>query len=75
MSDLRLSQTSDFFNKENPLEEEIYMVLEEMDIETCGDVAQYLNTISPRLTICPKCQVDDFTHMEGCELNKRWNPE
>lgn len=72
---LRLKDTSHFFTKDNPISEEIYLVLEEMDINTAGNVKKYLNTISPNLTVCPKCHVDDFTHMESCEFNQRWNPK
>lgn len=73
--ELRLKEKSHFFTKDNPINEEIYLVLEEMDIETMGDVRDYLNTINPNLTVCPKCHVDDFTHVESCEFYKRWNSE
>ena len=72
---LRLFVRSHFFTQDNPVSEEIYRVLEEMDFETGGEVAQYLNSISSNLTVCPKCGIYDFTHAEGCEFNKRWNPE
>lgn len=72
---LRLKPGSHFFTEENSVSDEIYLVLEEMDIETVGEVAKYLNTISPNLTICPKCGVDDFVHMETCEFYKRWKSE
>jgi hypothetical protein len=72
---LRLKEQSHFFTKDNPIEDEIYLVLEEMDIESGGGVAEYLNSINPNLTVCPKCRVDDFTHIESCEFYKRWNPE
>lgn len=73
--ELRLKEKSHFFTKDNPINEEIYLVLEEMDIETMGDVRDYLNSINPNLTVCPKCHVDDFTHVESCEFYKRWNSE
>lgn len=69
---LRLSPKSYFFINEKPVPEEIYLVLEEMDIETAGGVREYLNTINPNLTVCPKCHVDDFTHVESCEFYQRW---
>lgn len=71
----RLKRDSPFYTEDNPISEEIYMVLEEMDIDTAGSVAQYLNTISPSLTVCPKCHVDDFVHVESCEFYKRWKPK
>lgn len=74
LSHLRLKEQSHFFTKDNPIEDEIYLVLEEMDIESGGGVAQYLNTISPNLTVCPRCRVDDFTHVENCEFYERWKP-
>lgn len=73
--ELRLKERSHFFTKDNPIEEEVYLVLEEMDIESVGGVSKYLNTISPSLTVCPKCHVDNFTHVESCEFYKRWKPE
>jgi hypothetical protein len=51
-----------------PISEEIYLVLCEMDVETCGKVAKYLNTINPALTVCPRCHVDDFVHTENCNF-------
>lgn len=72
---LRLSPVSNFYTEDNPISVEVYMVLEEMDIETVGEVREYLNTISPNLTVCPKCHVDDFVHVASCELYKRWKPE
>lgn len=71
---LRLKAGSDFYTKENPVSIEVYLVLEEMDIDTAGEVGKYLNTISPNLTVCPSCHVDDFVHVEGCKLS-RWNNE
>lgn len=73
--ELRLKEKSHFFTKDNPISEEIYLVLEEMDIETMGDVRDYLNSINPNLTVCPKCHVDDFTHVESCEFYKRWKDD
>lgn len=71
----RLNRNSFFYTADNPIQEEIYLVLEEMDIDSGGSVVQYLNTISPNLTVCPKCHVDNFTHVESCEFYKRWKPE
>lgn len=72
---LRLKEGSHFFTQNNSVPEEIYLVLEEMDIETVGEVRKYLNTIAPNLTVCPKCRVDDFVHVESCEFYQRWNPK
>lgn len=30
-----------------------------------------LNRNAPNLTVCPECQVDDFAHIEGCNLGRR----
>lgn len=72
---LRLKSGSHFFTENNSIPEEIYLVLEEMDIESDGEVCSYLNSISPNLTVCPKCHVDDFTHVDSCEFYKRWKPQ
>ena len=31
-------------------------------------VEQITNRFNPNSTVCPKCCVDDFQHVEGCEL-------
>jgi hypothetical protein len=65
-NNLRLGQLGD-----NPINEEIYLVLEEMDIETNYDVSKFLNSQGyANLTCCPYYHVDDFTHVEGCKLNR-----
>ena len=71
---LRLKVKSHFYTQNNPISEEVYLVLEEMDGDSAGLVREYLMTIAPNLTVCPKCHVDDFVHREGCELS-RWNRE
>ena len=72
---LRLKENSHFFTKDNSISEEVYLVLEEMDIETGGEVGRYLNTMNPNLTVCPKCHVDDFVHVASCEFYQRWKPD
>ncbi len=60
---------------ERPINEEIFLILEELDIESMYEVSNYLNSNGlSKLTICPKCHIDDFTHVKGCELD-RFNPE
>lgn len=73
--ELRLSPDSNFHTQNNDIKDEIYRVLEEMDIDSAGQVGRYLNTVSPNLTVCPKCHVDDFVHVESCEFYQRWNPK
>lgn len=64
--DLRLGN----IHYDTPITREVYLILEELDIERGGEVTQYLNSITPRLTICPNCGVDDFTHMQDCEMDR-----
>lgn len=71
--ELRLFKSSYFYSQENSIEDEIYLVLEEMDVDTAGKVNKFLNNIYPNLTVCPYCHVDDFVHTENCKLGKRWN--
>ena len=66
MDRLRLKKLGD-----NPINEEIYLILEEADIESLGEVAKFLNESGkPSMTVCPVCKVDDFIHVEGCSLNR-----
>lgn len=70
MDTLRLKNLGD-----NPINEEIYLILEEADIESLGEVAKFLNESGrASMTVCPRCFVDDFVHVEGCLLN-RFNME
>jgi len=34
------------------------------------EVNNIVNGICPNLTVCPDCHIDDFCHVEGCELIK-----
>ncbi len=46
-----------------------YTVLETADILLNGAVARVLNANGKaNWTVCPVCRVDDFTHVEDCEL-------
>lgn len=29
---------------------------------------KHINFYNASLTVCPRCRVDDFTHIEGCRL-------
>lgn len=52
------------------IEEKIYKVLEELDIDEHFEVSKFLNSKGyANLTVCPKCRIDDFIHVEGCPLN------
>jgi len=49
--------------------EEDYKVLQQADIILDGKVARVLNKNGHAFwTVCPKCRVDDFTHIENCPL-------
>ncbi len=53
-----------------PLNDKDYDILQRMDIDNAGALAQVLNRNGmARWTVCPKCHVDDFTHVEGCTLD------
>jgi hypothetical protein len=45
------------------------------DVDQGGEVARILNSNGqPDWTVCPNCGCDDFTHLTGCELEKKiWN--
>lgn len=66
ISELRLN-----FLGGRPINEEIYLILEEADIESGGEVAEFLNgSGKASLTCCPLCGVDDFIHVQGCKLDR-----
>lgn len=51
------------------LNDKDYDILQRMDIDNAGALAQVLNRNGmARWTVCPKCHVDDFTHVEKCAL-------
>lgn len=51
------------------IEEKIYKALENLDIEEHYAVSAFLNSNGyPNLTVCPRCKVDDFVHVEDCEF-------
>lgn len=54
---------------ETPINELIYKALEKLDIMRDYQVSGYLNGNGMSgLTVCPKCYVDDFTHVAGCDF-------
>ena len=51
------------------LTEQEYIWLQIWDIESNGQLATMLNRGGrASWTVCPRCCVDDFTHVEGCGL-------
>lgn len=53
------------------IEENIYLSLEACDIINAYEVSRILNGKGyANLTVCPCCHVDDFVHVESCELSK-----
>jgi hypothetical protein len=64
------------FDGDNPINEEIYLLLEELDINRAGDVSKFLNNNGyGNLSVCPECHVDDFVHVETCSLNRFKNEQ
>lgn len=52
------------------LNKEDYLILDAADTESDGEVARILNENGcANWTVCPECNVDDFTHVEGCSLS------
>lgn len=46
-----------------------YLVLQNADVISDGAVGTVLSDLGfPGLSVCPHCRVDDFTHVEGCDL-------
>lgn len=60
----------------NPAFERIYKALAVADTLNDGagdrdDICDWLNRNGfCNLTACPKCRVDDFTHVEGCPIGR-----
>ncbi len=46
--------------------EKIRLVLDDVDDE----VGEIVNEVSPNLTVCPHCMIDDFVHMTNCPIQK-----
>jgi len=52
-----------------PAFEQVYVALSLLDADSTEDIAAWLNENGfANLTCCPRCHVDDFTHVEGCSL-------
>ena len=47
-----------------------YIIIDKIRRKVGDDVIKITNKICPNLTICPECRIDDFIHVEGCELDK-----
>jgi hypothetical protein len=46
-----------------------YVLLRDLNLSTKGELAVVLNRNgAANLTVCPRCRVDDFVHVEGCQL-------
>jgi len=46
-----------------------YMILQKADIASGGRVGGVLSRNGhASWTVCPRCRVDDFVHVEGCPL-------
>ena len=59
---------------DNPIVEKIYASLAQADLQEDGQIAAWLNANGfCNLTCCPRCHVDDFTHVEGCQMGDALN--
>ncbi len=62
--------------EERTIEQEIYLALELLDIDTAYAVSKCLNKKGyANLTVCPECGVDDFVHVGDCNLRKVNSPD
>ncbi len=50
-------------------------MLNEFGDEFGDEVNKILNDTCPNLTVCPDCRIDDFCHVEGCEIIKKLEAE
>jgi len=54
------------------LQEIDFIVMNSMDRVLRGGLSGYLNNYAkPSFTVCPECGVDDFTHVEGCSIDRK----
>ncbi|HEY6435306.1 MAG TPA: hypothetical protein VIY47_01835 [Ignavibacteriaceae bacterium] len=51
-----------------PMRAEDYKIVQQAEIICNYKLTRMFNEHSPNMTVCPHCHVDDFTHMEGCDL-------
>lgn len=55
------------------LSEREYLVLARLNDLSDDRLAEVLGARGgDNLTVCPLCRIDDFTHVEGCELEGRF---
>ncbi len=61
-----------FKDWDNPAVERIYKALAVADrLEDGNQICDWLNRNGfANLTCCPKCHTDDFTHVEGCAIDR-----
>ncbi len=51
-----------------PMKPNDYKIAYQADLLSDYEIGKILNNYAPNLTVCPRCHVDDFTHVEGCDL-------
>lgn len=68
---IELNEQEKIIGRHFTIEENIYISLEACDIINMYEVSKSLNSKGyANLTVCPCCHVDDFVHVESCELSK-----
>ena len=50
-------------------------IFEKLNEELGNDVYKIVNGACPNLTVCFDCRIDDFCHVEGCEIIKKLDSE
>ena len=45
------------------------LVLNSLREEFGSDVTRIVNENCPNLTVCRDCHIDDFCHLDGCEIS------
>lgn len=50
------------------IEEHLYLILQELQNKRPELIKWLCDNGYTNLTVCPRCKVDDFVHVEGCEL-------
>ena len=54
--------------KEHPANRELAFILNKLVLIYGDEIIQEINEECPNLTCCPDCHIDDFCHVEGCEI-------
>jgi hypothetical protein len=54
--------------KDRPARLVLAIILNELNDEFGDRVCELVNRVCPNLTVCPDCQWDDFTHVNGCVM-------